>query len=141
MTYIPADVRRQVVERAKSCCEYCRLHEKDHYLTHEVDHIISEKHQGVTTIDNLCLRCFDCNRYKGSDVGSVDVDTGLFTALYNPRIMKWEDHFQLQGNQIAPLTAEGRVTVFLLRFNSNDRSIRRQGLIEIGRYPCPTKQP
>ena len=136
MTYIPTDIRRQVIERAHSCCEYYRLHDDDHYLKHEVDHIISEKHRGTTTIDNLCLSCFDCNRYKGSDVGSVDIETGLFTALFNPRTMRWNEHFQLQGYEILPLTPEGHVTVFLLRFNNDNRTVRRQNLVELDRYPC-----
>lgn len=91
MTYIPVELRRQVIERADRCCEYCLLHEEDNYIKHEVDHVIAEKHRGTTTLDNLCLSCFDCNRYKGSDIGSIDINTDTFTALFNPRTMIWED--------------------------------------------------
>jgi hypothetical protein len=137
MSYVSAALRRLVIERASDCCEYCRIHNDDHYLPHEIDHIVSEKHRGETSADNLCLSCFDCNRYKGSDIGSFDVETGEFTALFNPRTMHWSDHFRLDSGLIVPLTPEGRVTVFLLRLNSDNRLIRRRALIELDRYPCP----
>jgi 5-methylcytosine-specific restriction endonuclease McrA len=83
MSYIPAELRRTVVERAKGCCEYCLIHQNDHYLSHEVDHIVSIKHRGETATENLCLSCFDCNRNKGSDIGSFDLDTDEFSPLFN----------------------------------------------------------
>jgi len=86
-SYISAELRRQVRERAKNCCEYCRLNEAGNYLTREVNHIISENHRGEITLDNLCLSCFDCNRYKGSHVGSIDLETDLFVSLFHPRKM------------------------------------------------------
>lgn len=52
-TYIPADLRRQVIERANGLCEYCLIHEDDTYFGCQVDHIISEKHYGPTEADNL----------------------------------------------------------------------------------------
>lgn len=136
MTYISPELRRRVAARANGCCEYCRLHQDDFYLQHEVDHAISEKHRGLTVFENLCFSCFECNRYKGSDVGSIDVETNTFVALYNPRTDRWEDHFLLSGAEIVPKTAVGRVTVFLLRLNSEVRLERRKGLIEMQRYPC-----
>jgi hypothetical protein len=30
-------------------------------LTFEVEHIIPEKHQGLTEVENLALACFFCN--------------------------------------------------------------------------------
>ncbi|MCC6802795.1 MAG: HNH endonuclease, partial [Anaerolineae bacterium] len=68
MTYVSAELRREVRERAHLRCEYCRLHEEDAFWTHQVDHIYAEKHGGETAEDNLCLSCADCNRYKGSDL-------------------------------------------------------------------------
>lgn len=72
MSYISQTLRKEVIERAKSCCEYCLVHQEDSLYTHEVDHIIPEKHRGDTVLDNLCLACFECNRFKGSDFGSFD---------------------------------------------------------------------
>lgn len=133
---IPAHLRRLVIERAGECCEYCLLHQDDTALfNHEVDHIIAEKHIGQTVANNLAFACFDCNRYKGSDIASIDPDTGKVTPLFNPRQQVWTDHFILEGPLIIPLTAEGRATVQLLRLNTEQRVRRREGLIELGRYP------
>lgn len=136
MTYIPVELQRLVKRRANNCCEYCLLHEDDNFLSHEVDHIIAIKHRGKTRADNLCLSCFDCNRFKGSDLGSIDVETDNFAYLFNPRVMLWEDHFKFNGATIEPLTPTGRVSEFLLRLNSVDRIEKRQELLTLKRYPC-----
>ncbi len=138
MTYIPVELRRLVAERANHCCEYCLLHQDDNYVSHEADHVISEKHGGQTIMENLCLSCFECNRYKGSDIGSIDTVTNTFTPLFNPRIMHWSDHFQLDDAIITGSTPEGRVTVSLLRLNKSERLLKRDALIRLGRYPCPS---
>jgi hypothetical protein len=41
--YIPAVLRRLVVERASGCCEYCGLSEAMAFAPHELDHIIAQK--------------------------------------------------------------------------------------------------
>jgi 5-methylcytosine-specific restriction endonuclease McrA len=64
--------------RAGHCCEYCLLNQEDIFFAFEVDHIISEKHDGVTIGENFCLSCPDCNLYKGSDIGSIDRETKHF---------------------------------------------------------------
>jgi hypothetical protein len=135
-SYISADQRRLVIERAGQRCEYCLLHQADAALfDHEVDHIIAEKHGGLTTDDNLAFACFACNRYKGSDIASIDHHTAKVTSLFNPRQQVWTDHFALEGPTIVPLTAEGRVTERLLRLNIEQRLRRREELIVLGRYP------
>jgi 5-methylcytosine-specific restriction endonuclease McrA len=80
-----AEIRRQVVERAGNCCEYCLLHQDLAASTHQVDHVIAEKHGGQTSLDNLALSCMVCNRRKGSDIGSLDPTTGVLVPLFNPR--------------------------------------------------------
>jgi len=85
VTYIPSALRRQIDERAKGKCGYCLLAENYAFFTHEADHIISEKHGGKTVIENLALSCFDCNRFKGSDIASVDPLTESLVRLFNPR--------------------------------------------------------
>lgn len=136
MTYIPADLRREVIARAGNCCEYCLLSQMDVFFRFEVDHIVSIKHDGQTASDNLCLSCPDCNAFKGSDIASADPTTGNATFLFDPRLQDWRDHFRLNGAIIEPLTPEGRVTVFLLRLNYPDRVTDRKELLEFGRYPC-----
>jgi hypothetical protein len=135
--YISASLRREVTERARSCCEYCLSDTKDRAIDFAIDHIIAEKHGGATQSDNLCLSCYWCNSYKGSDLSSVDWEKGrAIVPLFNPREQQWEDHFQLDGLRIIPLTATGRVTVFLLHLNAVERIKERRLLLELGAYPC-----
>ena len=136
-TYIPAPLRRQVYERADECCEYCWIHETDVFASHEIDHIIAEKHGGETESDNLALSCALCNKHKGSDIASIDPDTGDIVALYHPRRDRWANHFQLINGQFVPLTAPGRVTVRLLQLNHPDRVEERRLLIAAGRLNLP----
>lgn len=135
MTYISVELRRQVIARAGNCCEYCGLSQEDSFFRFEIDHIVSEKHGGKTVLENLCLCCPDCNAFKGSDIGSIDIQTGQIVRLFDPRVQIWTQHFRLHNGVIEPLTAEGRVTVFLLRLNQPERVIDRQLLIAQDRYP------
>ena len=135
MTYIPEPLRRQVVERAQGHCEYCLIDQSDSLYAHEVDHIIPEKHRGETVLENLCLACLECNRHKGTDLGSFDPETEQITLLFNPRKQRWNEHFRLDAARIVPLSPEGRVTVFVLNLNDEIRVRARQALLEAGRYP------
>src|SRR5690242_12415024 len=125
-TRISAALRREVRERAGGCCEYCLLAESEAFFPHEPDHLIARKHGGQTTSANLALACFDCNRFNGSDMASIDPLTGELVALFNPRRQAWSDHFELRGGVIIPLTAFGRVTERLLQLNLGSR-YRSQG--------------
>jgi hypothetical protein len=104
-------------------------------LSFEVEHIIAEKHGGATTLANLALACPFCNRAKGSDLASIDSETGALTPFFNPRTQEWSDHFSLDGPRIEPRTPVGRVTITILQINHPDRLAERTGLIRIGRYP------
>ncbi|HRQ41249.1 MAG TPA: HNH endonuclease signature motif containing protein [Chloroflexota bacterium] len=139
-TYIPAPLRQEVILRANGLCEYCLIHQDDSYFGCQVDHIISEKHGGPTELDNLAYACTFCNRQKGSDVGSIDWESSDFIRFFNPRIDRWSEHFNLDGYQIVPLTAVGRVTGRILGFNSVDRLLERQELHGLGRYPSSEAQ-
>jgi hypothetical protein len=134
-TYIPAEVRRLVIGRAGRRCEYCLIHEDDTYFGCEVDHVVSEKHGGLTVAENLAYACLVCNRYKGSDLGSILVPSGDLIRFFNPRIDAWSDHFSLDGAIIKPLTAIGQVTERIFRFNAIERLMEREALRAIGRYP------
>jgi hypothetical protein len=134
-TYIPTALRQFVQERAGGRCEYCLYPQDVSFLSFEVEHIIAEKHGGVTTVDNLALACPYCNRFKGTDLGSLDPESGQLTPFFNPRTQRWADHFRLDGALIVPLTPEGRVTVAILRLNDPDRIMERQRLIQAGKYP------
>ena len=134
--HIPAVMRRRARDRANGCCEYCLLHEDDALLPHEADHIIAAKHRGVTVESNLAWTCFVCNRAKGSDLSSIDVETGQLVGLFNPRTERWTDHFELDDScRIVPLTDVGRVTEYLLKFNRPDHLELRKTLSRAKRYP------
>lgn len=137
-SYIPVALRRLVFDRSKGCCEYCLTPEFASFAAHEVDHIIAEKHGGLTQEDNLALSCSLCNKHKGSDLASIDPQTGEITPLYHPRRDRWPDHFCLTGAEFTPLTPVGRVTVRLLQLNRDDRVQERQLLIEAGVLKLPS---
>ncbi len=72
----PDSVRREVIVRAQGRCEYCLYPEGKSVFAHQVDHVVSRKHGGDATLNNLALCCIFCNRYKGSDVAAIDARTG-----------------------------------------------------------------
>lgn len=98
-SYVSSGLRRQIYRRAAGRCEYCLLSAGDAFFPHEADHIIAEKHGGATTADNLALACFDCNRFKGSDIASLDPGTSDLVALFDPRTQRWNEHFQWTAGQ------------------------------------------
>ncbi|MFO0645642.1 MAG: HNH endonuclease signature motif containing protein [Polyangiales bacterium] len=126
--------------RAKACCEYCRINEEDAFFPHEPDHVIAVKHGGTTDSANLALACFECNRHKGSDLASIDPESGLIVALFNPRTDVWDDHFEARGGRIVPRTNVGRVTVTLLRMNAAARVEVREELAAQKRWPAPVAE-
>jgi hypothetical protein len=128
VTYIPVALRRLVEERANRICEYCLLPANVAFFPHEVDHVIAEKHGGATNADNLAFTCWRCNRYKGTDLGSFDPQTGAFSFLFNPRTQQWAEHFKFEELRIVGLTPEGRTTVRLLQLNNDERLAERQRL-------------
>jgi len=89
----------------------------------------------LSTPENLAYACLRCNLWKGSDIGSTDIETGQFVSLFNPRHQDWAQHFVLQGFVIEPLTPQARVTARLLRFNIDKRVVERRALMLVGRYP------
>jgi 5-methylcytosine-specific restriction endonuclease McrA len=133
---VPECLRRQVQERAQGRCEYCLIHESDMYYPHEADHVIAEKHGGATSLENLAWACFYCNRFKGSDLASVDPTSQKVVFLFNPREQRWKRHFRLNGGRIEGITASSRATVALLHLNDAERVAYRLGLIDLGHYPA-----
>ncbi len=137
-TYIPVALRRAVIARARNCCEYCGAPDDATLVSHEVDHVVAERHQGKTVLENLAYSCFRCNRLKETDLASIDPLTGNITRLFNPRADRWSEHFRLDGATIEPLTDIGRTTALFLDFNDAQWRAIRDELIEQGRYsPLP----
>jgi hypothetical protein len=109
--------------------------ESEPVFPHEPDHIIAVKHGGQTMSENLAYACFDSNWAKGSDIASIDLDTGTLTPLFSPRTQVWGEHFRWNGPVIEARTAIGRVTVRLLRMNLPVRVAIRESLMRAGQYP------
>jgi hypothetical protein len=126
MPDIGAALRELVRSRAAGLCEYCGIPEQLTLSEHEIDHVIALKHAGQTVVENLALCCAVCNRYKGSDIASIDPDSGEVTPLFHPRRNSWDEHFEMRHGEIRGLTACGRTTARLLRLNSPMRIRERQ---------------
>lgn len=132
---ITPSLRRLVADRANRLCEYCLIHEEDTFLGCEVDHIISRKHGGESEASNLAYACVFCNRYKGTDLGSIVVDSQEIVRFFNPRLDRWYEHFELETLEIVPKTEIGEVTGRILRFNNRERLLEREALVYVGLYP------
>lgn len=137
--YVSADLRRLVRLRAREACEYCCLPEAYSFFSHEVDHIMAVKHGGETSEANLALACCVCNKHKGTDLTSIDPETGEIAMLYHPRQHAWIDHFDCIEARIIPLTAIGRASVRLLQFNSSERIAERRLLLNAGLLMVPQR--
>ena len=85
----------------------------------EIDHIIPLSEQGATSLDNLCLSCPACNRYKTNKQTAIDPVTGQSAALYHPRRQMWSEHFSwnADGLRIIGKTPSGRATIETLHIN------------------------
>jgi len=134
--YITKELKQLVSKRADFLCEYCLIFEEDSGGC-QFDHVISVKYGGETTAENLAYACLYCNLNKGTDLGSIIWRTGDLVRFFNPRREKWSEHFCLEGAMIQRLTDIGEVTARILQFNSSDRLLERQLLIEVNRYPSP----
>ncbi|HFA52216.1 MAG TPA: HNH endonuclease [Bacteroidetes bacterium] len=133
---ISQDTRSFVALRANHLCEYCLSFEGFSAVKFQIEHIISIKHGGTDDLLNLALACIFCNRFKGSDVGTI-LRAFQFTRFYHPRIDKWTDHFFLSDVLIEPKTEIGEATVKIFKLNDPDRLIERYAYLSKGYFPHP----
>ena len=129
-------LRQLVWQRADNTCEYCRIPQQFDTLPFQIDHIIAEKHHGLTTADNLALSCYADNVYKGPNIAGLDPVTGQLTRLFHPRQDEWDSHFEWYGPMISGRTAIGRVTLDVLKINLPERVEHRRLLITSGFFLC-----
>ena len=120
-----------VRERAGHRCEYCRLPQEFSGLRFHIEHITARQHGGTDDIRNLALACPECNFHKGTNLASLDPDTGQTTRLFHPRTDNWSDHFMRVEANIIGKTSTGRATVWVLQMNTGDRSKLRQQLLRL----------
>lgn len=126
---------QHVRDRAAGRCEYCRLPQSASNIPFEIDHIISRKHGGRTVAGNLCLSCWYCNSFKGTDLAGIDPLTRKLTRLFHPRRHKWDWHFRYDGSVLISRTAIGRTTIRVLQINCEEAVALRKSLIAEGVFP------
>ena len=134
---IPRAIQQQVHERASGLCEYCHLPDACTTLPFQIDHIIAEKHGGLTTLENLAYCCLHCNAFKGPNIAGVNQETGDVVRLFHPRKDTWEEHFTWDGSRLLSPTSIGQVTIAVLAINAPYRLEVRQALIAEGVFPPP----
>jgi 5-methylcytosine-specific restriction endonuclease McrA len=132
---IPRSMQHQVRERANGVCEYCHLPDTVTTLPFQIDHIIAEKHGGVTTLANLAYSCLHCNAFKGPNIAGVNQETGEVIRLFHPRQDRWQEHFTWEGPRLMGRTPIGHVTIAVLAINASYRLAVRQVLITEGVFP------
>lgn len=130
MSYISPSLRTLVAHRAFFRCEYCKIPDLGFGIPFQVDHIRAIKHNGLTILSNLAYCCPDCNRYKGTDLGSCLEDENTIIRFFNPRIDIWEEHFMVVEATILPKTPNGQVTTIIFQMNAPERILYREALIE-----------
>jgi hypothetical protein len=128
-------LRRLVWDRGGGVCEYCRLPQWLDVLPFQIDHIIAEKHHGLTVAANLALCCLNDNLHKGPNIAGLDPETGALTRLFHPRHDAWDEHFAWLGPELTGRTDVGRTTIDVLAINSAERVEHRRLLIQAGLFP------
>ena len=125
-------ISQRVRQRAGQRCEYCRLPQSASALRFHIEHIIARQHGGTDDLANLALACPECNYQKGTNLGSIDPDTGKVTPLFHPRLDQWANHFARTAARIVGKSSTGRTTVWLLEMNTGDRLRWRETLLHLG---------
>lgn len=135
--YIPSELRRLVVSRARNCCEYCRYPGRYSPQTLSVDYLVPRHAGGQMNADNLALSCQGCNSHKAAKIEVTDPVTGVAVALFNPRRQRWHDHFAWDDDhlRVTGLTPTGRATVEALQLNREGLMNMRYLLYVVGEHP------
>jgi HNH endonuclease len=122
-----AALAQRVRDRAGHRCEYCRLPQSFSALTFHIEHV-ARQHGGMDASENLALACPECNFRKGPNLASLDPESGGLIPLFNPRVDRWEEHFEERGPRVAGKTPAGRATARLLGFDAAERQELRAAI-------------
>ncbi len=141
--YISAEQQRQVIERAKRRCEYCKSSMDYASQSFAMEHIIPISAGGETVLTNLALACGGCNGHKYTKVDAIDPVSQTRVALFNPRQQTWSNHFGWSADYLTVLglTAIGRATVEALKLNRPGVINLRRLLLLAGLHPPNEGQP
>ncbi|MDP9171314.1 MAG: HNH endonuclease [Acidobacteriota bacterium] len=126
MADIESALRQFVRTRADGFCEYCRIPEQ--FMLAERS---KARWSDSCRESRFVLRTLQ--PVKGSDIASIDAETGQLTPLSHPPRDRWEDHYLFSAGEILALSATGRVTIRLLRMNRPARIKERQLVISASR--------
>jgi hypothetical protein len=123
--------------RARELCEYCHTNERWQYVPFTIDHVIPTNLGGTTTLENLALACFHCNRHKSNKIEIFDEETAMTVALFNPRTMQWSQHFRWSRDflTVEAMTNEGRITIQPLDLNRERLNLIRAEDVVVKRHP------
>ncbi|MBC7811256.1 MAG: HNH endonuclease [Burkholderiales bacterium] len=129
-----AATKRLVYERADGCCEYCQSCDYNTGQAMHIEHILPN---GSNHLDNLCLSCSSCNLSKAVATSARDSETGEVSPFFNPRIEKWNEHFEWieDGLRLHGKTPTGRVTIVRLKMNQERLVKARRNWITSGNHP------
>ncbi len=138
--YVAARLRRLVAERARGRCEYCLSPESFATQSFVMEHVRPISRGGDTVLGNLAFACPGCNAHKYNKTLAPDPVDGEMSALFNPRLQQWRDHFKWNEDftEIIGLTPSGRATVRSLVMNRAGVMNLRGALFAIGKHP-PTE--
>ena len=130
-------LKKQVIDRAEGCCEYCKSQIRFSPNSFEIDHIIPIRQGGMNQLENMALACPQCNGHKSDKIKAVDPVSEQIVPLFHPRQMDWEDHFCWSDDtlEMLEITATGRATVVLLQTNRETVVNLRAVLRELGFHP------
>ena len=134
---IPAQLRRQVIQRAHDLCEYCGIAQAGQEAVFHIDHVLPLNAGGETLSSNLALACVSCSLRKGARTHATDPQSGIEAPLFNPRRDSWRLHFRWSGVSVVGLSPTGRATVAALSMNRPIAQDIRQEEALHGRHPSP----
>lgn len=135
--FISTNLRREIIERANECCEYCKAQQRYSHDYFSIEHIVPKVKKGETQPENLALSCQACNNHKYVFIEAIDPLSGLVAPLFNPRLQQWDEHFiwdETYGLMVG-ITPTGRATIERLCLNREGLVNLRLALAGIGKHP------
>jgi HNH endonuclease len=143
--YISVELQKQIRDKFANCCAYCLTAEFLTATTFEFEHIIPRSSGGETVVENLCLACPSCNRYKAVRVASlkenrqnvIDRVNEQTIPFFHPQFQAWSEHFSWNedASEIVGVTDVGRVTIEALKMNRSQLVRVRKMWVVLGEHP------
>ena len=131
------EIEQRVRSEAGDRCGYCLSPQHLVFGKLEIDHLVPVSRGGSDDEENLWLACRMCNNFKASQICGVDPETKQIVPLFNPRQLRWSDHFgwSADGKMMMGLTECGRATVIALQLNNLVATTVRSFWVQAGWHP------